>query len=157
MASAEKSARHYTTAPMTSLTPDGMLKENAGGKAYSTMKKEKNTYWRTTNEKHFAQVFRSLTRNQRSAWCDFVELFARSLANATESDPKVRLRHEARYAAIAESYTESELAKIKTLCGITVEALEGNPQQDFLGELYMGLDFGKSRHGQFFRRGIYRT
>ena len=114
------------------------------------MKKEKNPYWRTSHEKHFAQVFRSLARNQWSAWCDFVELFAISLANATENDPKARSRREARYAAIAEAYTESELAKIKTLCGITVEALEGNPQQDFLGGLYMGLDFGSSRHGQFF-------
>ena len=150
MVSAEKSAPYYATASMTSLTPDGMLKENAGGKAYTTMKKEKNTYWRTTHEKRFAQVFLSLTRNQWSAWCDFVELFALSLAKATEGDPKVRLRHEARYAAIAKGYTEPELAKIKTLCDITVEVLEGNPQQDFLGELYMGLDFGSSRHGQFF-------
>ena len=148
--SVEKSALHYTTASMTSLTPDGMLKENAGGKADSTMKKRKNTYWRTTHEKHFAQVFLSLTCNQWQAWCDFVEFFAISLANATENDPKVRSRREARYAAIAEGYTESELAKSKTLCSITVEALEDNPQQDFLGELYMGLDFGSSWHGQFF-------
>lgn len=48
------------------------------------------------------------------------------------------------------SDTEEEMKSLEALTEITVSALADNPRRDFLGELYMSLDFGSSFHGQFF-------
>ena len=112
---------------------------------------KKMVYLRETHEREFAQVFQSITSHSAwSVWTDFVELFAIALANVMETGAEVHSRREAQFAAIVKTYDEPELEMIKNLCRITVEALEDNPQQDFLGELYMGLDFGNSWRGQYF-------
>ena len=42
------------------------------------------------------------------------------------------------------------MEKFAKLLAITVQALDENPNQDFLGELYMNLNLGNKNSGQFF-------
>ena len=51
---------------------------------------------------------------------------------------------------IASGYTKQEMLGFSELFAITTMALEENPDQDFLGHLYMGLELGNKNTGQFF-------
>lgn len=81
-------------------------------------------------------------------WADFVSLVAISISNAIDK------RHfeirEKEYLTIQSKYKKDEMAIISELFALTVMALEKNPWQDFLGELYMRLDLGNHWKGQFF-------
>lgn len=108
--------------------------------------------WKTEQEKKFVKVFDSFSAKHNSwkVWSDFVSIFAIALSNATELDQKVHDEREKWYLDIVKSYSNEEMTAFSELAAITTMALKHNPQQDFLGELYMGLDFGSSWHGQFF-------
>ena len=96
--------------------------------------------------KDFDRLCGSRTRWQ--VWSDWVHLAAYSISNTVdEIHAKER---EKSYLKIASGYSKSELELVSHLLGYTVEALELNPDQDFLGELYMNLDLGNSHAGQFF-------
>lgn len=53
------------------------------------------------------------------------------------------------YLAIAKRYTREEVEAFASLLGILVNLLEPTPQ-DILGELFMALNLGNERTGQFF-------
>ena len=103
-------------------------------------------------EKLFCETFYKLSErhNAWSVWCDFVKLFACCLSNGFEVDPVKRDAREKIYLDIAKTYTPEELNIIGELASITVQALDHNARQDFLGSLYMSLDFGDLWRGQFF-------
>ncbi len=48
------------------------------------------------------------------------------------------------------SNVSEEWTNLAKCFAIVVEALERNPEQDFLGELYMELELGNHWKGQFF-------
>lgn len=102
------------------------------------------------NAKEFSKSFDALctTRARWEAWNDFVHLAAYSISNLV--DEIHREKRETDYLKIAERYTSEELSVVSHLLAITVLALEENPDQDFLGELYMRLELGNSHAGQFF-------
>ena len=104
------------------------------------------------SEKAFGDAIRKLAgrHNMWTVWTDFVRLFACSLAIPLEPNPEKRSARVKLYRDTAKAYTPDEMAQFTELVAITVLALEKNPQQDFLGKLYMSLDFGSSWHGQFF-------
>lgn len=107
---------------------------------------------KTEDEKAFAATFRKLTGRHSSwnVWCDFVVLFACSISCAIDlAEERWKPRTE-QYNNTLEKYTDAERDIIAELCAQTVAALEKNPAQDFLGSLYMALDFGNSWTGQFF-------
>ena len=108
--------------------------------------------WRTAHEKEFAQVFQGLSVRMGPwrAWSDFITVTAIAFANFFEPDSTIKSDRENAFHSIMKAYTDDERKKIEELAQITVSAYEQNPQQDFLGELYMGLDFGNSWRGQFF-------
>lgn len=91
-------------------------------------------------EKEFIKVFQELcySRSSWQVWADLMAAMACTLANSVD-------KTEPRYTAREKEYAEC----IKRLGGvekpakcfaIVVEALERNPDQDFLGKLYMSLE-----------------
>ena len=108
--------------------------------------------WRTTHEKEFVQVFQDLSVRMGPwrAWSDFITVTAIAFANFFEPNSSIKTDREGAFQSIMKAYTDDERKKIESLAQITVSAYEQNPQQDFLGELYMRLDFGDSWHGQYF-------
>ncbi len=102
--------------------------------------------------KEFAKVFEQLIYRHSSwkVWQDFVDLCAISISNAVDKREAVWETREKAYMSIKGSYTDDEFSVFVSLFSITIHALEDNPAQDFLGELYMKLNFGNGWKGQFF-------
>ena len=100
-------------------------------------------------EKEFIKVFQELcySRSSWQVWADLMTAMACTLANSVD-------KTEPRYTAREKEYAEC----IKRLGGvekpakcfaIVVEALERNPNQDFLGKLYMSLELEITGKGSF--------
>ena len=106
--------------------------------------------YRNNDQKEFAKDFDILcrTRARYQVWSDFVHMAAYSISNAV--DETHREARESEYLKIAKGYNSVELEAVARLLSTTVIALEDNPDQDFLGELYMSLELGNSNTGQFF-------
>ena len=107
----------------------------------------------TPDAKAFLKAFRSLTDRHEAwhVWNDFITLEACSIAMNCERVDKARADQRMKWAsASAERYDDRELDRIAELAEITAGALQKNPGQDFLGQLYMSLDFGDTWRGQFF-------
>ena len=102
------------------------------------------------DQKEFSKDFDILcrTRARWEVWSDFVHLAAYAISNAV--DDVHREHREAEYLKIAKRYTGAEMEAVSRLLSTTVLALEKNPDQDFLGDLYMQLELGNSHAGQFF-------
>ncbi len=102
-------------------------------------------------EKEFMSLFEKLctTRSAWQVWSDFVTASAISISNIIdEANSKQR---EAEYMNIISRYAdknESEL--ISKLLAVTASALDEDPEQDFLGKMFMKLELGSHQHGQFF-------
>lgn len=81
-------------------------------------------------------------------WLDFITMAATAISNSVPHPQ--REAREKLYVQCAEKYNAAELeAFAKMLANVTM-GLEANPQQDFLGELFMALDLGNEWRGQFF-------
>lgn len=102
-------------------------------------------------EKEFLSLFNQLCYSRQSwqVWADLMSAMACSIANVSEVNPKRRADREKEYErCLKELGGDVEiLAKLFTIVTL---ALESNPEQDFLGALYMQLNLGSHWHGQFF-------
>lgn len=100
----------------------------------------------------FQKVFSQLcnTKSAWQVWSDFVEMAAISISNTVETRSKVKQERESRYMTIIETYSKKELALFPELLAILAGSLERNPEQDFLGEMFMALELGSHWKGQFF-------
>lgn len=107
---------------------------------------------RTEIERDFIKVFNRLSyrHNPWTVWQSFINMSACSIANAVDRRPETWKTREESYLATVKAYDKEELDGFAELLGLTVKALEENPAQDFLGNLYMNLDFGSGWTGQFF-------
>ena len=101
-------------------------------------------------EKEFLDVFSTMCRSRSSwqVWADVMTAIACSLSNSVDKTPK-------RYDAREKEYEEciKRLGSVELpaqLMGIIVMALERNPDQDFLGKMYLNLNLGNHWKGQFF-------
>lgn len=105
---------------------------------------------RLDEEKEFINTFNQLTYRHRrwEIWTDFVVMFACSLSNSI--DKSHYEEREARYLKIIKKYDKQEQQLFPELVAHTVMALENNPEQDFLGDIYMKLNLGSQTRGQFF-------
>lgn len=81
-------------------------------------------------------------------WKDFLQLAAISISNVC--DFRNSATRTQQYADIMKKYTEKEAELFPKLFCEVVNALDANPEQDFLGSLYMEMEFGKKAAGQFF-------
>ena len=101
-------------------------------------------------EKEFLEVFNKLcySRNTWQVWEDLMCAIACTLSNSVDRVPKHYEQREKEYVQCINRLGSVELpAKILE---IIVIALENNPEQDFLGEMYMSLNLGNHWRGQFF-------
>lgn len=101
--------------------------------------------------KKLVKLFNQLS-GSRSLWQvfnDCIEMFALSIQN-TFCFGQTFEKNENRYKDITKNYSESEIETIVKIFAEITNALEANPFQDFLGDLYMQLDMGSSALGQFF-------
>ena len=78
-------------------------------------------------------------------WCEMMSI---AMANIFRAAPE-RQKREDRYLEIAKRYTRDQLSAFPGLLAIATQALE-RERHDFLGECYMGLDFGNIERGQHF-------
>lgn len=105
---------------------------------------------KTDSKKEFLRVFNQLTNRHRSwdVWKDFVVMYACALSNPMDKEHYEE--REALYLQLIRKYNKQEQPLFSELAAHTVLALEENPEQDFLGSIFMSLNLGNQHNGQFF-------
>ena len=105
---------------------------------------------RDQNQNAVAKLLDSLCgRYSRwEVWQDFIIMSAISIANVMGGPH--RENREKQYRDRAQKYSGKELEIFADMLAKVVYAMEQNPDQDFLGELFMALDLGNEWKGQFF-------
>lgn len=101
-------------------------------------------------EKEFMEVFKQLCNSRSSwqVWADLMSAIACALSNSIDHTPEHYEAREKEYEDCIKRLGSVEVtAKI---FGIIVMAFENNPEQDFLGKMYMSLNLGNHWKGQFF-------
>lgn len=103
-------------------------------------------------QREFQKEFSRLcnTRQSWQVWSDFVEVSAIAISNALDHESEDSKKWEERYRQIITPYSTDEQNTLASLLGLVVETLETEPGQDFLGEIFMGLELGNHWRGQFF-------
>ena len=103
-------------------------------------------------EKRFSSHFKELAgeRNPWSIWSDLMKMVAFAIANSVDQRKDVLEAREKEYLQAIGKYTTSEQKLFPTLFSDIVLALDENPEQDFLGDLYMRLEFGDDWRAQVF-------
>lgn len=105
---------------------------------------------RDDHQKNFLKIFEGLTgkHNRWEIWRDFIHLTAIEISNSTD-----RLNAPERtkdYQTIISKYSASERNGMAEMLAEVVMGMEQNPDQDFLGSLYMMCELGNDHAGQFF-------
>lgn len=101
-------------------------------------------------KKEFLRIFNQLTNRHRSwdVWRDFITMYACALSNPVDKEHYDE--RESLYLRIIKKYNKQEQPLFSELAAHTVMALEENPEQDFLGSIFMSLNLGNQHNGQFF-------
>lgn len=81
-------------------------------------------------------------------WKDFVVLSATAISNAV--DKAHYEEREALYMTTIAKYDKEQALVFPGLLAEVTHALEKNPEQDFLGSIFMALGLGSELGGQFF-------
>ena len=96
-----------------------------------------------------AEFKKLLYRHQAwEVWSDFCALSACAIANAV--DKRHFETREKMYLDTIKRYNKQEQEVFPVLFAETVLELERNPDQDFLGKMFMQLELGNHWKGQFF-------
>ena len=105
---------------------------------------------RDPHQKEIVKLFSAFdgSKNRRKIFDDFLVMTACMLSNL--GDPVHYEEREKLYMQHADQYKKQELEIFGKMIAEIVAGMEDNPDQDFLGEMYMALDFGSSAAGQFF-------
>lgn len=101
-------------------------------------------------QNEFLKTLKRLTYRHRTwdVWRDFVTMFACAISNSLD---KVHYdEREKLYLQIISKYNKNEQMLFPELVAQTVMALDENPEQDFLGNIFMNLDLGDDRKAQIF-------
>jgi type I restriction-modification system DNA methylase subunit len=107
----------------------------------------KNAIYKSPISKLFLELTGS--RNLWQAWSDAITLIAISISNCFDYSHRAKER-ENRYKQIIENYSESEQKVIVKIFAEITDAINENPDQDLLGQLFMELELGNDHNGQFF-------
>ena len=105
---------------------------------------------RDDHQKNFLKLFNSLTgkHSRWEIWEDFVTLTAIEISNSTD---KVNATERTKmYQTIISKYSAKERDGMAEMLAEVVMGMEQNPDQDFLGSLYMMCELGNDHAGQFF-------
>lgn len=102
-------------------------------------------------EKEFIKGFQSLCRVRSSweVWQCLMSAWACAISNAFDKSENHYQAREKEYAMSIRKLGNSNEVPAQLLAIVT-QALELNPDQDFLGKLYMNLELGSHWKGQFF-------
>ena len=102
------------------------------------------------NQKNVIGLFQSLCgkHSRWNVWADFITMAAISISNAVDQSHFVE--REETYRTIQSKYSQSEMQVFADMLCEVVLGMEQNPDQDFLGELFMRLELGNDHRGQFF-------
>jgi type I restriction-modification system DNA methylase subunit len=102
------------------------------------------------HEKEFIKIFNNLTYHHSSweVWRDFITMYACAISNTVDKNNYDK--REELYLKTIKKYNNPDQHLFPELVGILVMALEQNPEQDFLGHLYMTLELNNSAKAQFF-------
>lgn len=105
---------------------------------------------RDPHQKEIVRMFESFNGkySMYSLFQDFIVMAAIAISNSV--DLAHREEREKMYLQISGKYTAAELDVFAKIFAEVVLGLERNPNQDFLGEMYMNLDMGNEHAGQFF-------
>lgn len=111
---------------------------------------KKNSKKVLNSQKEFLNTFKEFSGRYRSwdIWKDFITMFACSISNSLDKehfDEREKL-----YLKTIKKYNKKEQELFPQLAAHTVMALEENPEQDFLGSIFMSLNLGNEHNGQFF-------
>lgn len=114
------------------------------------MKKPRHFIGKSSFHKDFGDLFVRLAERhgRHEVWSDFVTMSACALSNA--SDTRFHQEREALYMSSVKKYTKDEADMLAHMLGYVTMALEENPEQDFLGEMFSGLNLHNEWRGQFF-------
>ena len=101
-------------------------------------------------EKQFLEKFNFLcqSRSNWQVWTDFITVSAITLANSIDKTSEVRDEREKEYENCIKRLGGVDIPA--EMFSIVVLALEENPEQDFLGSMFMKLGLGNHWKGQFF-------
>lgn len=105
---------------------------------------------RDDHQKNFLKIFNGLTgkHSRWEIWEDFVTLTAIEISNSTD---KVNAAERTKmYQTIVSKYSAKERDGMAEMLAEVVMGMEQNPDQDFLGSLYMMCELGNDHAGQFF-------
>lgn len=98
----------------------------------------------------FLKSFNKLTYRHRAwdVWKDLIIMFACSISNSVD---KVHYdERESLYLRTIRRYNRDERFIFPELTALIILALDFNPEQDFLGSIFMELGLGNDAGGQFF-------
>lgn len=114
------------------------------------MAKKETRLFKNARQKALAQLFNDACyqHNRWSVWSDFVVMAAISISNAV--DKTHAEERERAYMSMAKKYNKRELDCFSRMFAEIICGIDECPDQDFLGELYMALELGNDRAGQFF-------
>ena len=103
-----------------------------------------------TAKKRFTNEFDKLckTKDAWDTWTDLISCIACVISNFADNADEHFLNRTSEYETRAAKLGGDEV--IKKFILIIGDAFNENPEQDFLGELYMEYNLGKHCHGQFF-------
>ena len=107
------------------------------------------------NQKEFMKIFCELcySRQPWEVWSDVITAMACSIANAVDRTPERHEKREKEYAGCIKRL--GSVNKPAQLLAVIVNAMEEDPEQDFLGQMYMGLNLGNHWKGSFLHRTVY--
>ena len=116
------------------------------------MKKHRHFIGKSSFHKDFGDIFIRLSERhgRHEVWSDFVTMSACALSNA--GDKRFFQEREEMYLAAVKRYTKDEADMLAQMLGYVIMAFEENPEQDFLGEMFSGLNLHNEWKGQFLRR-----
>jgi len=112
----------------------------------------KTVHFRKKSQAEFARRFTDLcsTKSSWEVWADFITMSALAISNTFDQQGKIHDEREREYLSIINRYPKKAQQIFPELLGKLVEALEEDPAQDFLGEMFMALELGSHWKGQFF-------
>ena len=105
----------------------------------------------TGTKRELLQIVRELGQSRQTwqVWADLMDAIACALSNAADPDRERVAEREQEYAECIKRLGGDADIVARAYATIVV-GLEENPDQDFLGQLYMELELGSHWHGQFF-------
>lgn len=108
--------------------------------------------FRKESQTDFYKAFTGLCQSKSSweVWADFVAMAAITISNAFDQEGQTHDDREQQYIRTIKRYSKADQQVFPKLFMQMVDAMEAEPDQDFLGEMFMGLELGNHWKGQFF-------